>query len=443
MLRRMSADPTLSALIAQGRFEDAETRCRARLQHDPADAQALGALLPWLMQRGEFLQARVYAETAATAGGPRRDLLLMLGQVRERMRDFAAAQTAYAAAAGLNRDDWIARLFLGDAAAAAGDAGAALTARNQALLAAEREGALAPNAQLPPPLQAAVQRAIAMVQQARAEAFDAALAPLAQRYGEAALVRIRGAIEALVGRRPRAMPHPLQYPSLLCIPDLPPQPWFEREAFAFLAELEAQTAAIRTELLDLLEEGGEIPAYIDMPERAPAAPMWRELNRSPRWRSYHFYRHGQPVAEHLTRCPRTAEALARLPLMQIPDHAPEAMFSLLAPGTEIPPHTGVINGRLTVHLPLVVPPNCGALKAGEEQRAWEEGRCLIFDDSFVHSAWNRSAHLRAVLIFDLWHPGLSEAERAGLSATIETLGIFNRSHDSDAHEHAPSSLGAH
>jgi aspartate beta-hydroxylase len=425
----MSITSTLQTLIAQRRFDDAEALCNARLQHEPSDAEALGVLLPTLMQRGELLQARVYAERAVAANAQRRELWLMLGQVRERMRDLIAAQSAYASAAALNRDDWIARLFLADVADLTGDASAALSARAQALLAAEREGALAPHAQLPPPVQAAIQRAIAMVQQARAAAFDAALAPLAQTHGEAALTRIRGAIEALLGRRPRAKPHPLQLPSLLCIPDLTPRPWFEREDFPFLAAIEAQTDIIRAEVLALLDEGTEIPAYVDMPERAPAAPMWRDLNRSPRWRSYHLYRHGLPVSDHLARCPHTATALAQLPLMQIPDHAPEAMFSLLAPKTSIPPHTGVINGRLTVHLPLIVPADCGALKAGDEARGWDEGRCLIFDDSFVHEAWNHSEHLRAVLIFDVWHPELSAAEREALSAAIVALGEFNRAHD--------------
>jgi aspartate beta-hydroxylase len=427
MLRGMT--DTLQALISQRRYDDAEALCRDRLQRDPADGEALGALLPRLLQRQELLQARLYAERAVAANEQRRDLLLMLGQVRERMRDLAEAQNAYAAAAALDREEWVARLFLADIAEARNDTRTALSARVQALLAAEREGALSPHARLPPPLQAAIQRAIAMVQQARGAAFDAALAPLAQRYGETALRRIRGGADALAGRRLRATPHPLQHPTLLCVPDLLPRPWFEREEFPFLAEIEAQTDAIREELLALLDTGTDIAAYIDMPDRAPAAPMWRELNRSPRWRSYHFFRHGQAIAEHVAQCPRTAEALTRLPLMRIDEHSPEAMFSLLAPNTAIPPHAGVINGRLTVHLPLIVPENCGALKAGDEAREWQEGRCLIFDDSFVHEAWNHSDRLRVVLIFDIWHPELSEAERAGLSTTIETLGAFNREHD--------------
>lgn len=424
----MSTPDPIAALLSRNRFADAEALCRARLQADPADAAALGALLPMLFGRGELLQARLLAEQAARARPDRRDLLLMLGQVRERMRDFGPARAAYADACALDDDEWIAPLMLGDCAEAAGDAEAALAARVPALSRAERVGALAHGANVPAPLQARLQRAIADVQRARARHLDAALAQLREAHGDAALERPLGAVDALVGRRPRAQPHPLQHPTLLCVPELPPQPWFEREDFPFLADIERETDAIRAELLALLadDDAEGMRPYIDMPTQAPAAPIWRELNRSPRWRGYHFHRHGEAVEAHRARCPRTAAALDRLPLMRISEHAPEAMFSLLAPQTAIPPHTGVMNGRLTVHLPLIVPEDCGALRAGDEARPWQEGRCIVFDDSFVHEAWNRSDHLRAVLIFDIWHPALDATEREALTAAIVALGEFNR-----------------
>jgi len=423
----MSSDP-IATLLAQRRFADAEALCRRRLQDAPDDLAALAALLPLLMQRGELLQARVLVEHAARARPGDRDTLLMLGQVRERMREFATARDAYAEAAALDADDWMAQLFLADAAEAAGEIETALSARVRGLGRAERAGALAAGASVPAPLQSRLQRAIAHVQHARARDLDAACADLRAVHGDDALSRVTRAVDALVGRGPRAQPHPLQIPSLLCLHDLEPTPWFDRELFPFLDEIERETDAIRAELLALLEDEDGVAPYIDMPAQAPAAPIWRELNRSPRWRGYHFHRHGTPVEAHRARCPRTAAALDRLPLMRIPDHAPEAMFSLLAPHTTIPPHTGVMNGRLTVHLPLIVPERCGALRAGEEAREWEEGRCLIFDDSFVHEAWNRSDHLRVVLIFDLWHPALSRVEREALTASIVALGEFNQRH---------------
>jgi aspartate beta-hydroxylase len=155
--------------------------------------------------------------------------------------------------------------------------------------------------------------------------------------------------------------------------------------------------------------------------------MWGALNRSPSWTGYHFFRHGERIEAHCKRCPRTVAALEALPLLRIPGHAPEALFSVLRPGTHIPPHTGVINGRLTVHLPLVVPEDCGGLAVARDARTWHEGTCLVFDDSFVHEAINRSAQTRVVLIFDLWHPGLPAITRDALAAAIAAYGAFNGS----------------
>jgi aspartyl/asparaginyl beta-hydroxylase (cupin superfamily) len=86
------------------------------------------------------------------------------------------------------------------------------------------------------------------------------------------------------------------------------------------------------------------------------------------------------------------------------------MFSILEPRTRIPPHTGTSNVRLTVHLPLVVPPGCG-FRVGAETREWREGEAWAFDDTIEHEAWNDSDQPRAILIIDAWNPLLTEAER--------------------------------
>jgi aspartate beta-hydroxylase len=49
---------------------------------------------------------------------------------------------------------------------------------------------------------------------------------------------------------------------------------------------------------------------------------------------------------------------------------------------------------------------------GSEARAWREGEAWAFDDTIEHEAWNRSDQLRAVLIFDVWNPYITEPERA-------------------------------
>jgi aspartyl/asparaginyl beta-hydroxylase (cupin superfamily) len=95
------------------------------------------------------------------------------------------------------------------------------------------------------------------------------------------------------------------------------------------------------------------------------------------------------------------------------------MFSLLAPKTRIPPHHGVANTRLVCHLPLIVPDHCW-FRVGAETRPWEPGRAWIFDDTIEHEAANDSDQLRVVLIFDIWHPGLSQPEREAIAALMAT-----------------------
>jgi aspartyl/asparaginyl beta-hydroxylase (cupin superfamily) len=98
------------------------------------------------------------------------------------------------------------------------------------------------------------------------------------------------------------------------------------------------------------------------------------------------------------------------------------MFSLLAPHTRIPPHTGVANTRLVCHLPLIVPPNCG-FRCGATTREWRVGEAFVFDDTIEHEAWNDSDELRVVLIIDLWQPSLTPDERIGITSVIEAAGV--------------------
>jgi aspartyl/asparaginyl beta-hydroxylase (cupin superfamily) len=95
-------------------------------------------------------------------------------------------------------------------------------------------------------------------------------------------------------------------------------------------------------------------------------------------------------------------------------------FSRLEPRTRIPAHTGSSNTRLTVHIPLIIQPDCG-FRVGSEVRIWELGKALIFDDTIEHEAWNDSDQPRVVMIFDIWNPLLTAAERDLM--TVATAGI--------------------
>ena len=160
----------------------------------------------------------------------------------------------------------------------------------------------------------------------------------------------------------------------------------------------------------LAEDAAAFTPYIAY---RPGDPVnqWSELNHSTRWSTFALWRGGEPVAENLARCPVTAEALSAVGMADIGGLCPNAMFSVLAPRTRIPPHTGETNARLVVHLPLVVPEGC-RYRVGYDHRQWRVGETLVFDDTIEHEAINDSDAVRVVLIFDVWNPLLAPAEVA-------------------------------
>ena len=209
-------------------------------------------------------------------------------------------------------------------------------------------------------------------------------------------------------------------PKQILFPYLPAIEFFPRQDFAWLDVLEAATDEIAAEALAALHEDrvGFKP-YVDFPPGAPI-DQWGPLNHSLDWSVYPLWHDAAPIPEHLQRCPKTVAVLAQLPLCQIPDYAPGAFFSVLKPRTRLPPHTGTTNTRSIVHLPLVVPEGC-RFRVGADVRAWEKGKAWVFDDTIEHEAWNDSDQVRIILIFDIWNPLLTAAERDLVSAL--TIGI--------------------
>ena len=80
--------------------------------------------------------------------------------------------------------------------------------------------------------------------------------------------------------------------------------------------------------------------------------------------------------------------------------------------THVAQHCGLTNARLRAHLPLVVPTDSPPkIRVGDSILHWEEGKVMVFDDSFEHEVWNKSNETRIILIVDINHPELSEERR--------------------------------
>ncbi len=157
--------------------------------------------------------------------------------------------------------------------------------------------------------------------------------------------------------------------------------FYPNSRFPFVAGLEASAEAIRDELESVRGPGA---GFVPWPETGLYGAGWDVFG---------FYAFGQRLDGNCARCPRTAAAVEAVPGLTT------AGFSRLAPGARIRPHTGYTDRVLRCHLGLVTPPDC-ALRVGSETRAWVRGRCLVFDDTREHEAWNRSSEERIVLLLD-------------------------------------------
>ena len=66
--------------------------------------------------------------------------------------------------------------------------------------------------------------------------------------------------------------------------------------------------------------------------------------------------------------------------------------------------------QLKIHLGLVVPgEGCSTFAIDGDERGWEEGKAILFDDSFEHEVHNRCEGRRAVFQVVFLHPQLWEA----------------------------------
>jgi aspartyl/asparaginyl beta-hydroxylase (cupin superfamily) len=215
----------------------------------------------------------------------------------------------------------------------------------------------------------------------------------------------------------------LQEPRYYYFPELPNIQFYEREQFPWFDEVEAETDAIRAELLEVMRTPGAFSPYVTGHANRPRKDEQGMLN-NPDWSAFFLWKNGEPVAENLARCPSVTRALRNAPLATVGNRSPSVLFSLLKPGTHIPPHNGLVNTRLICHLPLIVPGKC-RLRVGNETREWVTGKAWAFDDSIDHEAWNDSDETRVILLFDVWRPELSATERTLVTQLFAAIDAYS------------------
>lgn len=233
---------------------------------------------------------------------------------------------------------------------------------------------------------------------------------VAAHVDPAELTRIRRYLRVTAGIAEPRYAHPQQRPTGY-VEGLTARPWHDPGAFPGTAVLESRYDAIRRELLAGAADG-----------RVRKQP--EGLVRTGAWDVLYLHSLGAPVEPNVRLYPETCQAI------EDAVGKPAAMglvyVSALAPGTHLAPHCGHTNARLRIHLGLAIPRGC-ELRVGSTTRGWEEGKCLVFDDSFEHEARNSAATTRYVLVVDVWHPELSDAEIFALGEIMKLSWSARRS----------------
>lgn len=369
----------------------------------PDHPQALNSLGTHALAQGAFPQARDYFARAAASDPGEPVLWLNLARASREMGDDDSELAALDRILAIDATHFMALVRKAHLFQRQGDNPKAALHWGQASAVAP------PDEQLSPDLLRLLTEGRAFAfqhQQNFGTVIDDAMAPHFAGLHASETRRVRGAIDAILGRR-RIYANEC---AGMHFPFLPADEYFDRAHFPWMETLEAAAPAIQAELCELLEKGDDgFAPYVQYPSGYPES-KWSELDHSERWSAYFLWRHGKRIDAHCERCPETAAVLSKLPLADHAGRAPTAFFSLLHPHTRIPPHTGVTNARTIIHLGLIVPEKCG-FRVGGEVREWREGEAFGFDDTIEHEAWNDSDHLRAVLIFDVWNPHITPGER--------------------------------
>lgn len=117
------------------------------------------------------------------------------------------------------------------------------------------------------------------------------------------------------------------------------------------------------------------------------------------WKRFYlkWYDARHPSAEEL--CPKTVAILKTLPKVKA------AMFAELPPGGKLNAHRDPFAGSLRYHLGLTTPNDdrCHIIVDGESY-SWRDGESVVFDETYVHEAYNHTDQNRIILFCDVERP---------------------------------------
>eukprot|EP00241_Pyramimonas_parkeae_P002306 CAMPEP_0114258924 /NCGR_PEP_ID=MMETSP0058-20121206/19605_1 /TAXON_ID=36894 /ORGANISM="Pyramimonas parkeae, CCMP726" /LENGTH=454 /DNA_ID=CAMNT_0001373909 /DNA_START=294 /DNA_END=1658 /DNA_ORIENTATION=+ len=201
--------------------------------------------------------------------------------------------------------------------------------------------------------------------------------------------------------------NPLQRPPAF-VTDLTAEPWWDKNKFPWVQKLEAAYPLILAELKIMMgsSEDSELTLVPSSWGNVGSRSVHdASLLKAGQWKEFPLFGGLGPIVENCRKCPKTTDILLSVPeiLNMSQTGMGETLFSVISPGTHLRPHCGSTNARLTCHLGIIVPEGC-KIRAGDKWGTWENGKCIVFDDSFEHEVRHDGDSSRVVLLINFWHP---------------------------------------
>lgn len=117
------------------------------------------------------------------------------------------------------------------------------------------------------------------------------------------------------------------------------------------------------------------------------------------WKRFYLKWYGSSLPSAEALCPKTVALINAIPNVK------GAMFTMLPPGARLGAHRDPYAGSLRYHLGLSTPesPDCFINVDGTDY-AWKDGEAVMFDETFIHYAENKTDKNRIILFVDIKRP---------------------------------------
>ncbi|RPH02956.1 MAG: aspartyl/asparaginyl beta-hydroxylase domain-containing protein [bacterium TMED46] len=210
------------------------------------------------------------------------------------------------------------------------------------------------------------------------------------------------------------------------------RPIIDNNNFTFVKLLEENWNSIYDELIEILRFRDLVPSFHEISKEQ------YKISKGNKWKTFAFFSFGHKFKYNCAYAPNTVKLLECIPNLQ------SAWFSVIAPGYHIPKHKGITRGILRGHLGLSIPAiskEC-FMDIGNNRIYWQQGKVVVFDDTFEHAVWNNTDQERIVLLFDFDRPmkntgryihetsmkifRQTEAYKDGVNSTKKIEKSFNR-----------------